>query len=349
MYRAAALSAVRYAELPLPNQPLLAPWVVPVELGDGRLQFRSAESSHTLSHPLLVRAFRAIEQFLDGQQTVENIVSLVGTDFQSTTIVFLLKLLHGKGLLQNGGEGVVPESCDDERWRQQVRFLSHFVPNAARAQAELAESRIGVVGFDNLRKAIVTALRSIGVDRITEIGDLSTGLTDDDGGPSCFDLIVACAVLPGFALFDAVNRACMVTRTRWLRVGISGTSAQLGPTVVPYETACYTCLDLRRQTHEAELDGYLAYRAHAGDAHCIADDGTASLALVLSGHVALEIMRILVGHAPPATFGRYYEFSALSPAATRHEVLRIPRCPSCSRASAYAEAWDQTVLPAVES
>mgnify|MGYP006144446679 CR=1 FL=1 len=33
------------------------------------------------------------------------------------------------------------------------------------------------------------------------------------------------------------------------------------PTIVPRQTACYTCLDLRRRTHETDLDGYLAFRA----------------------------------------------------------------------------------------
>lgn len=349
LHRAATLSAVRYAELELPEQPRLAPWVVTVDLGDGRLQFRSAESAHTLTHPALVRAFHGIESLLDGQHAVEQITSAVGTDIPSATVVFLLKLLYGNGLLQHGGSDQVPESSDDERWHRQVRFLSHFVPNAARAQTELAKSRIGVVGFALVSQHIVTALRSIGIDDITELSEPSTWLTKADTGGASFDLIIACGARPAFVLFSAVNRACLATRTRWLHVTISGTSAQLGPTVVPYETACYTCLDLRRQTHETELDGYLAYRDRVGDTADVRDDGTAVLGSVLSGHVALEVMRIMIGYASPATFGRYYLFTAASPETTPHDVLRVPRCPSCSRAPSYAEAWDHAALPTVRT
>ena len=344
LHRAATLSAVRYAGLELPNQPWLAPWVVTVDLGDGRLQFRSAESVHTLTHPVLVRAFHGIENLLDGQHTVEHITSVVGTDIPSATVVFLLKLLHGNGLLQHGGSDQA-KSNDDEGWHRQVRFLSHFMPNAARAQSELAASRIGVVGFAGVSEPIVTALRSIGIDSVTELSEPSTWLTKPDASPAGFDLIVACGVAPAFALFTAVNHACLTTRTRWLHVTMSGASAQLGPTVVPYETACYTCLDLRRQTHQTELDGYLAYRDRAVDTDDVRDDGSAVLGSLLSGHVAMEVMRILVGYAAPATFGRYYLFTAASPLATPHDVLRVPRCASCSRAGSYAEAWDQAALP----
>ena len=345
-YRAAAVSAARYAALTLPDRPRLAPWVVAVDLGDARLQFRSAESSHTLTHPLLVSAFHRVEKLLDGRHSEQEIVALVGTAFQPATIIFLLKLLHGKGLLQHGGD-VEVETRDDEVWQRQVRFLSHYVANASSTQAALASSRVGVVGCSGLRPAIVTAMGSIGIDSVTDIGDSSAWHASAGGGLAELDLVVACGISPGFKFFDAINHACLATGTRWLRVTTSGTSAQLGPTVVPYETACYTCLDLRRQTHEPELGGYLAYRDSPVDTGSVRDDGTAVLSLVVSGQAVAEIMRILAGHAAPVTFGRYYEFSAVSPVATPHDVLKVPRCTSCGT-TRYTEAWDQTILRDVQ-
>src|SRR3954467_10212216 len=96
--REATLSAARYAGLRLPSRPVLAPWLLAVELGDDRLQLRSAESSNTLTHPLLVEVFRRIEPLLDGRHTVDEIVSSVESDVLPTTVVFLLQLLEGNGL-----------------------------------------------------------------------------------------------------------------------------------------------------------------------------------------------------------------------------------------------------------
>jgi hypothetical protein len=56
-------------------------------------------------------------------------------------------------------------------------------------------------------------------------------------------------------------------------------------------------------------------------------------------------MRLLIGFAPAATIGRFQEFSAVSPIAISHDILRVPRCESCGRRRTFAEAWDRSVLP----
>jgi bacteriocin biosynthesis cyclodehydratase domain-containing protein len=342
-HRAAVFSATQYAGISLPNQPRLARWAVPVDLGDGRLQFRSAESVHTLNHPLLVRAYHQVEKFLDGTRTVEEITSLIDTDFEPTTVVFLLKLLHGKGLLQDGDD-TAPDGAHDQIWHRQVRFLSHFVPNATRAQSELAAAHVGVVGSADLRRGIVAGLETAGMNRVTEMTEPPIG-ADASAPIDTLDLLIACQASPAFAFFDAVNRTCLATRTRWLRVSVSATFAQLGPTFVPFETACHTCLELRRQTHEPDVAGYLAYRDRTDAGDVVRDDGPAALSTVIFGQVALEVARILVGHTAPTTFGRYFDLSALSPLSTVHDVLKVPRCESCGGRMSYSEAWDQTALP----
>jgi bacteriocin biosynthesis cyclodehydratase domain-containing protein len=342
--RDAAVSAARYAGLPLPGRPRLTPWIIAVDLGDTRLQLRSAESSHTLAHPLLIRVFRSIQALLDGHHTVDEIVSSVDVDVLPTTVVFLLKLLQGNGLLQPGVEDAALDGKEQERWERQLRFLSHFVPDASAAQGMLAKARVGLAGSGGLRHAILSAIASTGIGRITELHDPSALLTGAQ--PRDLDLIVACQESPAFAFFDGVNRACLVSGTRWLRVAIYGTSAQLGPTVVPNQTACYTCLDLRFQTHQPELDGYLAYRAQVGACGSRIEEGSvAPFWSAIAAQVALEVMRLVTGFAPPVTVGRFFEFGAVSPVAIPHDVLRVPRCTSCGQRRAYAEAWDQTVLP----
>jgi hypothetical protein len=108
------------------------------------------------------------------------------------------------------------------------------------------------------------------------------------------------------------------------------------------QTACYTCLDLRLRTHQPELEGYLAYRAHIGTVGSRGDEGSlAPFSSAVAGQVALEVTRILTGFAPAVTIGRFYEFSAVSPIAISHDVLRVPRCTSCGRRRTVAEAWDQ--------
>jgi len=290
--------------------------------------------------------FRRIEALLDGRHTVDDIVASVNADVLPTTVVFLLKLLQGKGLLQPGAVEGALEDDEEVRWRRQLRFLAHFMSDASSAQIALAKARLGLVGSRDLQQAILSTLGSIGVGCIAELDDPSTWCAEPRVELESLDLIVACEESPAVPFFDAVNRACLASRTRWLRVAISGTSAQLGPTVAPYETACYTCFDYRLRTHESDLDGYLAYRAQVDaldtsrrDEGCIAP-----LWSIVAAQAALEVMRLLTGFAPPVTVGRFYELNAVSPATISHDVLRLPRCPSCRRRT-FPEAWDQTVLP----
>lgn len=340
----AAVLAVKYAGLQLPRCPRLAPWLVAVALGDDRLQIRSAESSHTLSHPQLSRIFRQIETLLDGRHTVDDIVGAVGAAAEPATVVFLLKLLHGKGLLQPGRDDADSGDAADasRRFPQQFQFLSHFVADASSLLAALAVARVGLVGAGQLHDFVLAAAPSVGLDHVAKVDE--SGLRGSHAGSrlASLDLLVACADSPAPGFFDHVNRACIETGTRWLRVTLIGTGAELGPTVVPMQTACYTCFDLRVRTHQGQdLEGYLQYRDHLNARGRPVEEGSlAPFSSIIASHAILEVVRVLTAFAPATTIGRFYEFSAVSPVAIPHDVLRVPRCPACSRCSAPTEPWD---------
>jgi hypothetical protein len=58
---------------------------------NARLQLRSVESSHTLTHPVLMQVFHDIEKILDGRHTVAEIASSAGPDILPTTVVYSFK------------------------------------------------------------------------------------------------------------------------------------------------------------------------------------------------------------------------------------------------------------------
>ena len=343
--RAATVELAHFAALILPDRPRLAPWLVAVELGDSRLQLRSGETAHTLAHPLLIQIFRRIQNALDGHHTVDEVVALAGSDVLPTTVAFLLKLLHGNGLLQPGAGETKLEEAERARWQSQLRFLDHFVQDAAGAHAMLTRARVGLVGSASLRRLVSAALGTIGVGGISEIDDPRAWRPesrDRHDRLGQLDLLVACEDSPSLSLFEAVNRACLHSGTRWICVSVSGKAARLGPTIVPHQTACHTCLDLRLRTHQSDLEGYAAYRLHVDAPNGVIDEGSvAPFGQLVAAQAALEVMRLLTGFHPPVTLGRFYEFSALSPAATSHEVFRVPRCPSCGRRQTMAQAWDR--------
>jgi len=320
--------AAQLARVELPLRPRLAPWLAAVDLGDDRLQLRGVERAYTIRHAFLIEVFRAIEPLLDGTHTVDEIAQAGEPDIAGTTAAFLLKMLQANGLLQAGWDGDAATEDALAPWERQLRFLGHFVPNAAAAQAALLKARVAVVGDCPLAAETASALGSLG---IATSGQAAVGDLPDA------DFVVACQESPGFAFFDAVNGVCLERGTRWLRVAVLGTTAHLGPTIVPYESCCYTCFDLRVRSHEPDLDGFAAYRAHPG----AADEGAlAPLRAALAAEAALEAARILTGFAPPATIGRFYEIGARTPDRVGHDVLKVPRCPRCGRGRPPREPWD---------
>lgn len=335
--KAIALAA-RLARVELPARPRLAPWATAVEVGDGRLQLRGAELAYTLRLPWLARAFRAVEPLLDGSRTVEEVAGGAAPDADETTVVFLLKLLRAHGFLQTGPNGETTREALAP-WERQLCFIAHAVPDAAAAQAALLSARVTVFGEEALSAAVASALGSVGIAALEPAA--GGAIPSSDELAAC-DLAVACQDAPGFTFFDAVNSACLASGTRWLRLAMYGTTALLGPTIVPYETCCYTCLDLRTRANEPDPEAFAAYRRAS-----LADEGAlAPLSAILAAEAALEAVRLVTGFAPSATVGRVVELGAASPARTAHDVLRLPRCPSCGAADPPREAWD--VLLAAE-
>jgi bacteriocin biosynthesis cyclodehydratase domain-containing protein len=349
----AVTMAVQYARTPLPKRPRLAPWVTWIDLGDDRLQFRSAEHFYlTLRHPFFIEVFHRIAPLLDGGHAVAEIGAAGGEAIQSTTVVFLLQMLAANGLLQDAEADDAMPAADRAKWERQLRFLGRLTSNPIAAHRQLSRARVGVLMADDLGRAIASELEAMAVGEIVEIGPGHVTLPDrtrglgDAAGFGGLDLVVAGQEAPGFELFDALNAACLESGARWMHVSAVGSTVRVGPTFIPHQTACYTCFDLRRRAHEQDLNGFIAYRervAKPGEG----DEGMlAPLRSVVAGQAALEAMRLLTGFAPPATLGRFYEFDTRTPMPVGHEVLRVPRCPSCAAVGPVREAWESAALVA---
>jgi bacteriocin biosynthesis cyclodehydratase domain-containing protein len=333
----AVASAVQYARTSLPVRPRLAPWATWVDLGDDRLQFRSAEFTYlTLRHPFFIDVFRRIALLLDGRHALPDVTASGGEEIQPTTIVFMLQMLAANGLLQAAEADAALSPDELARWDRQLRYLSRLTADPAALQLGLRQSRVGLAATSELGDAIAVQLDSLGVGEIVTI-DVD-GTKDFDG----IDLIVAGEESPGYARFDALNQRCLETGARWLHVAMVGSAARLGPTFIPHQTACYTCYDLRLRSHEPELDGFAAYREQPPR-----DEGLlAPVRSVVAAQAALEAIRLLTGFAPPTTLGRFYEIDARTPGAVGHDVLRAPRCPSCAKPGPVREAWESAPVAA---
>ncbi|QUL98979.1 MAG: TOMM precursor leader peptide-binding protein [Candidatus Fermentithermobacillus carboniphilus] len=143
-------------------------------------------------------------------------------------------------------------------------------------------------------------------------------------------LVLACKDSPEVSLYRTVNEASLKETVPWLRASLEGFEAHLGPSVIPRETACYTCYEMRSKGNWAHYEENLAFEQYLASSPRKADYGClAPIAGLLGNLAAAEALKLLTGFSPPTTSGKLWIFNVNTFEAETHEVLKLPRCPSC--------------------
>jgi len=204
---------------------------------------------------------------------------------------------------------------------------------------------VAVVGDRTLVEMVVGQLEKSGFQKPVAIS-----VCEKDGSPSekenlkerfrDNDLVIACQDNEGYPFFDFVNTVSLESGSRWMHVSLFGTRGVLGPTIIPLQTACYTCYETRRVSNSDDWEGHAVYRETFYETSHPTEGHLYSLSSGLASQVSVEALRIVTGFAPPKTLGRFYEFSASSPVPEAHDVLRLPRCPNCNPTDPKREIWD---------
>lgn len=143
--------------------------------------------------------------------------------------------------------------------------------------------------------------------------------------------VLVCLDSPAPALLDAVNRAALQANVRWLAGQIYRGIGILGPTVIPYQSACYTCYELRRNANLENYEEILQFESRLRQMPAIRSEFVAPkpLAQTLGGLLALECLRLITQTAMPQMTGRILLIDLFAPEMTYHRLLRLPNCPAC--------------------
>ena len=143
--------------------------------------------------------------------------------------------------------------------------------------------------------------------------------------------MLVCLDSPAPALLDAVNRAALQANVRWVTGQIYRGTGILGPTVIPYQSACYKCYELRRNANLENYEEVMHYETRLRQMPAIRSEFVAPkpLAQTLGGLLALESLRLMTQTAIPQMAGRILLIDFFAPEMTYHRILRLPNCPAC--------------------
>ena len=208
-----------------------------------------------------------------------------------------------------------------------VLFKTHYYTLHGKTmqeiQAALAPISIGLVGLSQFVRLLYVNLVDSSLLSKFHVG-ITDGLNDNigctdktgaaiiteyqitekmDGLSSLIsgsDIVIASANYHDHFLFDAVNKMCLETGKKWLRIVMDGSVSEIGPLFIPGETGCYTCLKSRRKSNLQEehfFDDLLANQQVHFDArrNYLSFSYFYPMITITAGIASAELMKYLVG------------------------------------------------------
>jgi adenylyltransferase/sulfurtransferase len=179
-----------------------------------------------------------------------------------------------------------------------------------------------------MQRRLRAAAREIDVELVSS--ELATD-ADVAAAVAGSTFVLGC-VDPGLSsLTYKLNRVCLEARIPWCSGTASAFEGVVGPTVVPYETACYLCYQMRSVACRDDPVDALAELQEQDRLKEDLSPQRENLAFgssVVGNLLALETFRVLTG-AEPVTAGRLLTFDFMSLTSRQHVILRKPWCPAC--------------------
>jgi bacteriocin biosynthesis cyclodehydratase domain-containing protein len=268
---------------------------------------------------------------LDGRRTLGSILREGHGNLPAKTLMTCVRLLEEAGLLVSSTGARRPLGVAGANV---TLITTGLFGRETRALLERSGCRhLGVLAWDdapsNAQRAFADErLATTSIPRAMEI--LKPWIA------KC-DLVVTATRNAPDALFAEINRACLERRVPWLRANDAAGTLEIGPTILPFESACFACLSLRATSandlaiEERLYQDHLATERPAGE--------TAPRAELVPGAalgaslIALEATRILSRVSVPQLVDAVWSVAPLDGAIERGKLLRVPRCPACSRTS----------------
>lgn len=366
--------------LRFPAVPVFVPDLDVFEMPDGLgFQFRGVEAPVILRGAKVAAVVRYLRSRLDGHSTIQRVLGDAPDEVPARALVRGLLALHSKGLLIDAAPEQalrinVADGNRDLLARERLYWQRHLgVTRSASSADEVARrvsaARLVVVGTGMFGAATVDLLVRSGFHKCEVVAWNDDGVmqqSDADGLAGSFhrlrstsvdeaipvlrdwlhgpDLVVTATCDAPAALFREVNEVCLDTRTPWLRANTDGSAFDIGPFVRPYESSCYECLALRRQSADdfaIETTLYQDRLAVERDAASRVLVGEAVWPVTLAASILVgEAFRFTSGLAPLTLTDAVLRVQPVTGTLERSEIRRVPRCPSCYRGDVPAAEID---------
>jgi bacteriocin biosynthesis cyclodehydratase domain-containing protein len=291
---------------------------------------------------------RVIEEFDAGASIADVVATVEGVEERAVRAV--LAELDAKNLVFRADadtdgdahtDADADTDADTERDRSPLplRFAADDLDAlAATSVLVVSSGRIGPEVAEGLHRAGVGEIRvrhreDDGTDgEFSGADEVAAWAADDSSladAVEAADLVVAATQRPWCAAAERANELAVEAGTPLAVAEVTGYDVMVGPTVLPGETACYECYRHRRNANVGSAGDYPAFeRTACGRRGGVGD--LLPLAEIAAGLLVTDAVNVLCyGHGYTVGSVLTFDMSDLSTAS--NDVLRVPRCETCSR------------------
>ncbi|WP_167381203.1 ThiF family adenylyltransferase [Bradyrhizobium arachidis] len=145
------------------------------------------------------------------------------------------------------------------------------------------------------------------------------------------DLTIVALEQTDLRLLHLINRVCVKNRRPWMMAMVDGNIGLVGPAFLPPYTACYNCLRTLSEAPVISQQMSRRYRQHIiRRGACSYFPGLPAFAEVVGGYASFAALQFLLQNKS-FVLGRVQSIYFDRMLVDVEDVLRLPRCPVCSR------------------
>jgi len=296
---------------------VLNPYVVIVSQNEGKIQFRIGEQAYLVKDKK--GKLLKLLSLIDGKHTISELESLVGDEVKG-----VIEQLIKNNIIGDAKDITTPEN----RFYEQIILFSHF-KDPQEIQNKLENSSIDIFSQDKMGKLIAESLKETGIKNIT-VKDYPYDVKKEDIEVRKTDLFLLFQDEFHPTLLEIINKIAIEKEMKLLLCFKKGREGFI-LSIIPHQTPCYKCFDLRMKANLDHYDEYLKYERYLKDNVPVTYGALPSFYSILSNLATIEIVKIITGFYEVTTYSNLYTIDLLTLRSDIHHVLKVPTCPVCGR------------------
>lgn len=296
---------------------VLNPYVVIASQNEGKIQFRIGEQAYLVKdkNGKLLKLL----SLMDGKHTISEIELLVGDEVKG-----MINQLLKNNIISDTKCMPTPK----DRFYDQMILFSHF-KNPQEIQGKLQNSSISIFSQGKMGKLIAKSLEKTGIKDVI-IKDYPFNPRKEDFEIKEANLLILSQDEFHPTLLEIINKIAIEKEMKLLLCFKKGREGFI-LSIIPHQTPCYKCFDLRMKANLDHYDEYLKYERYLKDNVPVTYGALPSFYSILSNLATIEIVKIITGFYEVTTYSNLYTIDLLMLRSDIHHVLKVPTCPVCGR------------------